>query len=208
MIESADQRPWQLFVYGLCLLLVTACVSNDGVRAKRRDAGGVNDRAVIGGSDKTMVGPVIAQYMDDQARELQVLAETLRTGDGIIVTLPERLLFKLNSGALDPHSRHVLLKISAIITKYDKTHLTVVGHTDDRGFADFDIRLSERRAKAVADAFVKSGIPRSRIRIMGMGFARPIAGNDTAEGRSRNRRVEIHIAPDEQMRMKDQAPPA
>jgi hypothetical protein len=122
MIESADQRPWQLFVYGLCLLLVTACVSNDGVRAKRRDAGGVNDRAVIGGSDKTMVGPVIAQYMDDQARELQVLAETLRTGDGIIVTLPERLLFKLNSGALDPHSRHVLLKISAIITKYDKTH--------------------------------------------------------------------------------------
>jgi outer membrane protein OmpA-like peptidoglycan-associated protein len=207
MIESAVQRPWQLLVYGLCLLLVTACASNDGARAKRRDAGGLNERAVIGGSDKAVVGPVIAQYMDDQARELRVLAETLRSGDGIIVTLPEKRLFKLNSGTLDPHSRRALGKIAAIVDKYAKTHLTVVGHTDDRGFADFDIHLSERRAKAVADALVKSGVPRTRIRIMGMGFARPIAGNDTAEGRSRNRRVEIHIAPDEQLRIEARTPP-
>jgi outer membrane protein OmpA-like peptidoglycan-associated protein len=208
MIESAVQRARQLLVYGLCLLLVTACASDDGVRAKRGGAGGLNERAVIGGKDKAVVGPVIAQYMDAQARELQALAETLRSGDGIIVTLPEKLLFKLNSGTLDPRSRRVLRKIAAIIGKYAKTHLTVVGHTDDRGFADFDIHLSERRAKAVADALVKSGIPRSRIRIMGMGFARPIAGNDTAEGRSRNRRVEIHIAPDEQLRIEDRAPSA
>jgi len=207
MIESAVQRPRQLLVYGLCLLLATACASDEGMRAKRRDAGGVNERAVIGGRDKAVFGPIVARYMDDQARELQALAETLRSGDGIIVTLPEKLLFKLNSGELEPHSRRVLRKIAAILNKYAKTHLTVVGHTDDRGFADFDIHLSERRAKTVADALVKSGIPRSRIRIMGMGFARPIAGNDTAEGRSRNRRVEIHIAPDEQLRREDQAPP-
>jgi len=208
MIESAVQRPWQLLVSGLCLLLVTACASDDGARAKRQDAGGLNERAVIGGSDKDVVGPVISQYMDDQARELRALGETLRSGDGIIVTLPEKLLFKVNSGTLEPQSWRVLRKIAAIVSKYSKTHLTVVGHSDDRGFADFDIHLSERRAKAVADALVKSGVPLSRIRIMGMGFARPIAGNDTAEGRDRNRRVEIHIAPDEQLRMEDQAPPA
>jgi len=207
MIESVVQRPRQLLVYGLCLLLMAACASDDGMRAKRRDADGVNKRAVIGGSDKVVVGPVIARYMDDQARELQALAETLRSGDGIIVTLPEKLLFKLNSGELEPHSHRVLGKIAAILNKYAKTHLTVVGHTDDRGFADFDIHLSERRAKTVADELIKSGIPRSRIRIMGMGFARPIAGNDTAEGRSRNRRVEVHIAPDAQLRIEDRSSP-
>jgi outer membrane protein OmpA-like peptidoglycan-associated protein len=208
MIELDVQRPWQLLVCGLCLLLVTACASDDGLRAKRLDASGLNERAVIGGKDMAVVSHVIAQYMDDQARELQTLAETLRSGDGIIVTLPEKLLFKLNSGELEPHSRHVLRKIAAIINKYAKTHLTVVGHTDDRGYADFDIHLSERRAKIVADALVKLGVPRQRIRIMGMGFARPIASNDSAEGRSRNCRVEIHIAPDEQLRIEDQAPPA
>lgn len=207
MIESAVQRPWQLLVCSLCLLLVTACASDDGLHAERRDAGGLNERAVIGGKDKAVVGLVIARYMDNQVRELQALAETLRSGDGIIVTLPEKLLFKLNSGALEPHSRRVLRKIAAIVNKYAKTHLTVVGHTDDRGYADFDIHLSERRAQAVADALVKSGVVRSRIRIMGMGFARPIAGNDTAEGRSRNRRVEIHIAPDKRLRKEDQASP-
>jgi outer membrane protein OmpA-like peptidoglycan-associated protein len=207
MIGLVIQKPWRPLVFGLCSLLMAACAGDDGLRAGRQDAGGRNERAVIGGRDQAVVGPVIAQYMDDQARELHALAETLRSGDGIIVTLPEKLLFKFNSGELEPRSRRLLSKIAVIVNKYAKTHLTVVGHTDDRGFADFDIHLSERRAKAVADALVKSGVPRTRIRIMGMGFARPIAGNDTAEGRSRNRRVEIHIAPDEQLRIEARTPP-
>jgi outer membrane protein OmpA-like peptidoglycan-associated protein len=215
MSVSAVRKPGPLLVYGLCCALLAACAANDAVHdGQRYPAGtpsdsktaGMNQRAVIGGLDNVVAGAVIAQYMDAQARELKSLAETLRVGDGIIVTLPEKVLFKIDSSHLEPRSRTLLRKIAVVVNKYAKTRLTVVGHTDDRGIADFDIRLSERRARAVADDLVKSDVSRQRISIIGMGFERPVAGNDTAEGRARNRRVEIHIAPNEKLREEDQSP--
>ena len=162
-------------------------------------------RAVIGGLDSVAAGAVIGRYMDGQARDLKSIADVMRVGDGIIVTLPEKALFKPNSADLDPQSPVLLRKVAAVLNKYAKTRLTVVGHTDNRGFADFDIHLSERRAGAVADILIKSGVAQQRIHIMGMGFERPVAGNDTVEGRARNRRVEIHIAPNGDLREEDRA---
>jgi outer membrane protein OmpA-like peptidoglycan-associated protein len=162
-------------------------------------------RVVIGGLDNVVAGDVITRYMDKQARDLKGIADALRIGDGIIVTLPEKALFRSRGADLGPQSSDLLDKIAAVVNKYPETRLTVVGHTDNRGFADFDIHLSERRAAAVADVLIKSSVAERRIRIMGMGFERPVANNDTVEGRARNRRVEIHIAPDDELRKKDRA---
>lgn len=207
MIACVVHRSRPLLVGGLCCLFLVACSGDAGLKDARRDseigAGASSHRAVIGGMDHLVAGVVITQYMDEQARELEPLVGTQRVGDGIIVDMPEKTLFKLNKSDLMPKSRKMLRKIAEILAKYTKTHLTVVGHTDDRGFAEFDIRLSERRAKAVADDLVDSGVSRQRIRIMGMGFERPVASNDTVEGRARNRRVEIHIAPDDKLREED-----
>jgi len=195
-----------LLISSLCCALLAACAGlHDGQR-DRSGTDGLARRAVIGGKDNIVAGAVITRYMDRQARALEPVAETLRVGDGIIVTLPERALFQSNSADPVAQSRSVLLKIAAILNNYPRSDLTIVGHSDDRGFAGFDIRLSERRARVVADALAAAGVARHRLRIMGMGFARPLAGNDSAAGRERNRRVEIHIAPDDRLRAADQAP--
>ena len=212
MAVFADQRPASLLVCGLYCLFLSACAGgphggHKGAAGAAPDSGTrERQRAVIGGLDNVVAGVVITHYMDVQARDLKKVAhDTVRVGDGIIVTLPEKALFRSSSADLGPRSPDLLGKIAAVINRYAKTRLTVVGHTDNRGFADFDIHLSERRAKAVADALIKSGVAQQRIRIMGMGFERPVADNDTAEGRARNRRVEIHIAPNDELREEDRA---
>lgn len=202
----------QLLPIIFCFLM-TACAHDGGMRSGQRwsseaASGGLNERVVIGGMDKVAAGQVITHYMDDQAKELKPLADTLRVGDGIIVTLPQKLLFKTDNAVLIPQSHTPLRKLAAILKKYPKTTLTIVGHTDNRGFADFDIHLSEGRARSVAEYLIKLGIATQRVRIMGMGFARPVADNNTVEGRLRNQRVEIHIAPDENLREEDQSQPS
>lgn len=161
--------------------------------------------AVIGGMAGSVAGSVIAQYMDGQSKELAQVAETQRIDDGIIVTLNDKVLFDFNSADLKAESRDSLRKMAAVFKKYDKTNLTVAGHTDNVGVTTFNIQLSERRAKAVADYLAGLGIPRVRIRIMGLGFERPVTSNDSAEGRAKNRRVEIHIAPNEELRKEDRS---
>ena len=153
-----------------------------------------------------VAGAILARYMDSLARELKPSADAVRVDDGVIVTLPEKILFKINSADLVPHSRRLLRKVAAILNRYPKTRLTIVGHTDNRGFASFDIHLSERRAKAVAAGLVNAGVAQQRVRIMGLGFESPVAGNDTVEGRTQNRRVEIHVAPDDKLREEDRSP--
>jgi OOP family OmpA-OmpF porin len=73
-----------------------------------------------------------------------------------------------------------------------KLVVEVQGHTDSAASAEYNQRLSEVRASAVRDYFIKQGIAPERIRTQGFGETRPAASNDTAEGRALNRRVELH----------------
>lgn len=156
--------------------------------------------AVIGGIAGAVLGGVVGQYMDKQARELEQVAETERVDDGIIVTMKDKILFDFNSAELKSGSRAALQKMADVFKKYDKTDMTVTGHTDNVGTASYNLQLSERRAKAVADYLASLGVGRERMRIMGFGLERPVASNDSAEGRSQNRRVEIHIVPNDELR--------
>src|SRR3569623_253059 len=130
-----------------------------------------------------VLGGVGGRYMDNQAKELEQVAETERVDDGIIVTMKDKILFDFNSSELKASSRASLQKMADVFKKYEKTNLTVTGHTDNVGSADYNLKLSERRAKAVADYLMTLGVPQGRMRIMGFGFERQGASNDSAGGR-------------------------
>src|SRR3569832_214614 len=107
--------------------------------------------AVIGGASGAAcaeLGGVVGRYMDNQAKELEQVAETERVDDGIIVTMKDKILFDFNSSELKASSRASLQKMADVFKKYEKTNLTVTGHTDNVGSADYNLKLSERRAKA------------------------------------------------------------
>lgn len=210
-------------VVALCGLLMAGCatdtpMSRDEKGAMIGGAGGAvlggllggrsghaGRGAVIGGMAGAIAGGAIGHYMDKQGKELEQVAETKRIDDGIIVTMKDQILFDFDSADLRPEPRDSLKKMAGVFKKYDKTKLTVAGHTDNVGSASYNIQLSERRAKAVADYLAGLGVAQARLRIMGFGSERPLASNDSAEGRAQNRRVEIHIAPNEELRKEDQS---
>jgi outer membrane protein OmpA-like peptidoglycan-associated protein len=200
---------WPLSALILFACLATGCASRVAMNHDRKgDAEtapsgkqGIGPwQAVIGDLSGKSAGGAPSQYMESQAEELGKVVQTQRIGDGIIVTLSNKALFDFASADLRAESRIPLRKIAAILIKYAKTNLTIAGHTDDIGSIAYNIMLSEHRAKAVGDYLVDLGVPRQRIRIMGLGFERPLASNASAEGRARNRRVEIHIVPSEELR--------
>jgi outer membrane protein OmpA-like peptidoglycan-associated protein len=152
--------------------------------------------AIIGAAVGGTAGAVIGHQMDVQAKELQYDlpgAHVQRIGEGIAVTFPDGLLFPFDSDQLRPEARENMRAFAASLVKYPNTKALVVGHTDSVGSAEYNQRLSERRARSAADFIVSHGVDRSRIMIVGSGMNEPIAGNDTDAGRSQNRRVEVAI---------------
>lgn len=104
------------------------------------------------------------------------------------------LSFELNSSVLTAESKANLDKsISRIKSNPNVKHVTITGHTDSTGAAEYNQMLSEKRAKAVGDYFVASGVPADMVTTQGKGESMPVADNTTAIGRNQNRRVEFDI---------------
>lgn len=102
-------------------------------------------------------------------------------------------LFETGSSKLSAAGTRRFESVATLLTTYPQSKVDVVGHTDSRGSAKFNQKLSEERAQAVADYFVAKGVDSSRITVKGDGESNPIASNDTAAGREQNRRVEVTI---------------
>jgi outer membrane protein OmpA-like peptidoglycan-associated protein len=90
--------------------------------------------------------------------------------------------------------------LATVLTKYPKTTITVAGYTDNTGRPDYNVKLSERRANAVKFALTDRGVAGERISTMGFGADNPVASNAAPDGRAQNRRVELHIVPDETLK--------
>ena len=104
------------------------------------------------------------------------------------------VLFDFNKSNLKKELLPELDKAVALLKKdYPKVKFEVAGHTDSKGKDSYNINLSKRRAKAVADYFASKGISRNRMKVSGYGATRPVASNDTDEGMAKNRRTEIVI---------------
>jgi outer membrane protein OmpA-like peptidoglycan-associated protein len=89
----------------------------------------------------------------------------------------------------------VLTSVSKVLKEYDKTVVEVAGHTDSSGSDSYNQQLSERRAGSVAQYLQSQGVISQRLITVGMGESRPVADNNTADGKQLNRRVEITLVP-------------
>lgn len=211
-----------LMITGSALLLATACTSPahlDGRTNPNQKAqqgallGGLvgavtgaaaSDKkgkgAVIGGAIGALGGAAIGNALDKQEAELRRDLENDRvkvtnTGDRLIVTLPQDILFAVDSANVSSTLRGDLLTVSDSLQSYPGSTVQVVGHTDNSGAAAYNQSLSERRANSVADVLMNGGVASNRIRTFGRGEDQPIASNLTTAGKAQNRRVEIVILP-------------
>ncbi len=100
--------------------------------------------------------------------------------------------FKTNSAELTPESSATLDEVSESMTIWDTITIEIAGYTDSKGAAAYNKRLSQARAETVLNYLSSKGIARERMRAVGYGEENPVASNDTAEGRAKNRRVELN----------------
>ncbi|MDK7674263.1 OmpA family protein [Weeksella virosa] len=161
--------------------------------------------SVIGAAVGGGAGILIGQHMDKQAEKIeQVLpgAEVVRTDEGINLILNENssVTFDYNSENLTSKAKNSLDKLIQVFKEYPDTNLLIVGHTDNVGSQNFNLPLSEKRARSVVNYLVSKGISSSRLTSKGVGLSEPIADNSTAAGRAQNRRVEIAITANEKMK--------
>ncbi len=136
--------------------------------------------------------------MDAEAREqaaLAKLADVKKEERGLVVTLSGSVLFKSGESTLLPEAQSRLGDVGRALMETKGRSLVVEGHTDSQGTDVANQQLSQRRAEAVKAYLVSAGYSGSLIDAQGMGEVRPVAENETAEGRANNRRVEIVIKP-------------
>jgi outer membrane protein OmpA-like peptidoglycan-associated protein len=166
---------------------------------KGSTAAGAIIGAAIGGS----AGILIGNYMDKQAEEIEEDlegAEVERVGEGILITFDSGLMFDFDSYALRSTTKQNLQELSDVLKKYEDTNILIEGHTDAKGADSYNQNLSEKRADAVSDYLAAMGVNSRRITEKGYGEEQPIASNDSEAGRQQNRRVEVAIYANEELK--------
>ena len=164
--------------------------------------GGRGDRTekVVGAGIGAIAGGAVGAYMDRQEADLRrqtagTGVDVIRQGDDLILRMPSGITFPVDSSAIQPQFRSTLDGVAQTLGSYNQTYIDVLGHTDSTGSDAYNQALSERRAQSVADYLSMRGVARARMGIRGYGETQPIAPNETEEGRSQNRRVEIKVVP-------------
>jgi outer membrane protein OmpA-like peptidoglycan-associated protein len=126
-------------------------------------------------------------------QQFNLILETRDTARGLVVNMSD-VLFDTGKYTLRPLAREKLAKISGVVLAYPSLKLAIEGNTDSVGTEAFNQELSEKRAEAVRNYLTQQGVPESSTTAMGFGKTRPIASNDTSEGRQQNRRVELIVS--------------
>jgi len=147
--------------------------------------------------DRTLVArlkPETSQLERDVAMTLSTFQAEKTDEQTTRLTLPNHVLFDFDSYALRPEAQETIDKLVQVLEYAgDKAKVTIVGHTDNVGSAEYNQTLSEKRAQAVLEALAERGIERERMTAIGKGMTEPVADNATEAGRQKNRRVEILI---------------
>ena len=155
--------------------------------------------AIIGGVVGGAAGAIIGNRMDEQAKEIEQEipgAEVERVGEGINVTFDESTeKYNINS-----KSQATLNKLADIFKEYPDSNILVEGHTDDTGSESYNLTLSKNRAQAVTNYLTSQGLSSGRFDTKWYGEAQPKYDNETAEGRAKNRRVELAIVANEELK--------
>jgi outer membrane protein OmpA-like peptidoglycan-associated protein len=126
-------------------------------------------------------------------QQFNLILETRDTARGLVVNMSD-VLFDSGQYTLRPLAREKLAKISGIVLAYPTLMLAVEGNTDSVGTEEFNQTLSEKRAESVRTYLTRQGVPEGSTTAAGFGKSRPIASNDTSDGRQQNRRVELIVS--------------
>lgn len=159
--------------------------------------------AVIGAAVGGVAGTIIGKKMDKQAEEIKKEvpgAKVERIEEGIVVEFSSAVLFGFDQATITSQAQQTLNDLTKVLNKYPDTDLEIDGHTDSKGTADYNQKLSERRAGNVAGYLTSNGIAIERINTKGYGLTQPKYDNNTAEGRAQNRRVEFIITANDKMK--------
>jgi outer membrane protein OmpA-like peptidoglycan-associated protein len=200
-----------LFLPVLVITVLSSCKSLNNTQkgtAIGATAGGAAG-ALIGGGGKSSVigaligaavgggaGYLIGNNMDKQAKAIKQAvpdAQVERVGEGINMTFNSGLLFKINSSELSDSAKYNLDRVAKVFNEYPETIILVEGHTDNTGTVQYNIDLSKLRATTVADYLMSRGVAKNRFDIKWYGEDQPKYPNDTDASRKLNRRVEVGI---------------
>jgi outer membrane protein OmpA-like peptidoglycan-associated protein len=156
--------------------------------------------AAIGAGIGALSGAAVGGYMDLQAKKLrEELAGTgvsvTKVGNNIVLNMPGNVTFATDRADVQADFYPVLNSVAKVMKEYEKTLIHVTGHTDSTGTREYNMDLSQRRADSVSGYLAAQGVQTVRLQARGFGPDRPVAGNDTSEGRQQNRRVEITLEP-------------
>lgn len=171
-----------------------------GALAGRAIDGGGTAGTFIGGAVGSFAGAAIGAALDRQQAQLEQGlagsgATVVNTGNTLVVTLPEAITFDVDSATVHPEYVDEIAFIARSLRDNPHSTVQVIGHTDNTGSTAHNQALSERRAQAVAAVLTENAVEAWRVLTAGVGYAQPVASNDTPGGRAQNRRVEIVITP-------------
>gem|GEM_PF-4838927 len=176
----------------------TQRISGEGVV---RILGYSNDDAPVGTVLVTTMGGgapavILAQQLDTQTESDNSQAErdkNIALSDNERITFDSLFLFERNSYQITPAMEENLSRIVRIMKKYENANVFIEGYTDDFKLKEHNLNLSEKRAKAIADYLVHKNIKSSRIQTRGYADNQPLFSNKSAQGKIKNRRVEVSI---------------
>lgn len=170
----------------------------------RVETSAVEETSQTGGSDPSSQ-IAVQQVESSEVQRVEQLMTDLnaqRTSQGIIINLPENILFDFDKYDIRADARPTLQKLYELISYYKEAPVEINGHTDSKGSDQYNQTLSERRAASVKKYLVDNfGLSPDRLQTRGFGETKPIApntnpdGSDNPEGRQKNRRVEVIIKP-------------
>jgi len=182
----------------LVVPIASALVARCGVSQEKYDA--------LAAQNNQLMAQNAAQADEMNSLRQQVASRETQVGrlqDAIKYTVNSELLFKSGSWTITPDGREIMAKIASQLAPNQERKLVINGYTDNqpvgrslrREGIDSNDALSLRRAEAVSQFLVSQGVRQNMVTVQGLGERQPVATNDTAEGRARNRRVEIALAP-------------
>lgn len=166
--------------------------------------GGNIGGALIGAAVGGVAGGLIGNHMDKQANKISEAvpgAEVKRVGEGIQIIFDDKsgVNFAFNSADLTADAKKNLNAVAEIFIEFPDTELMIEGHTDDVGAAEYNMKLSKRRADSVVAYLKAHGVAANRFSVKAFGETAPRFDNATKEGQAKNRRVEIGVSANEQM---------
>ncbi|MBZ0225632.1 MAG: OmpA family protein [Comamonas sp.] len=161
--------------------------------------GSAGTGAVVGAGVGALGGYIWSQHMEQQKRDMQAATQ----GSGVTVSqtadnqlkldIPSDISFATGSADIEPNLRTVLDRFAQSLRANPGTEVRIIGHTDSTGSDAVNDPLSVARASSTRNYLADRGVDPARIQVAGRGSHEPIASNATAEGRARNRRVEIYV---------------